>query len=265
MDQPVTVIIGLGREVGEAIARRFFEAGHGVVAADDDAERVEHARKQLDDRVQVVRQDALHNAGSLKNCLTIARNQFERLDNLVIVPRLPGPDALETLAPDKFAKAMSQGASQAMLAMRIFAREIEAQEDAAGARADQSRQRGAIVFILSLQHQLMVPGRFTQNASQGAVAAIMRAGALELAPRRIRVNAVAAIRPGGQSEENERLWLKTRTPLGRAALADEIADAALFLSSGQSAFTVGQTLTLDGGRGLLSGVVDGTDLPDVKK
>ena len=258
MNRPVTVIIGLGREVGEAIARRFFEAGHGVVAADDDTERVEHARKQLDERVQVIRQGELHKAGSVKNCLTVAKNHFERLDNLVIVPRLPDPDALETLDPDRFGKAMLHETTRAMLAMRIFAGEVDAHEDAAGARADQSRQRGAIVFILSLQHQLMIPGRFTQNASQGAVAAIMRAGALELAPSRIRVNAVAAIRPRAQSDEDERLWLKTRTPLGRAALADEIGDAALFLCSGQSAFTTGQTLTLDGGRGLLSGAFDGS-------
>lgn len=256
MAQPVTVIIGLGREVGEAVARRFFEAGHGVVAADSVSERVDHARRELDAQVQVTKQDQLYKAGSLKNCLTIAKNQFERLDNLVIVPQLPEPDELRSVEADRFGTAMMQAASSAMLAMQLFAKELEALEEAAGARATQPRQRGSVVFILSLQQRLMIPGRFTQNASQGAIEAVMRAGALELAPRRIRVNAVSAVRPRAQSDDDERAWLKSRTPLGRAALADEIADAALFLSSSQSAIITGETLMLDGGRSLLSGTLD---------
>ncbi len=255
MDQSVTLIIGLGREVGEAVARRFFEAGHGVIAVDAVSSRVEHARGELDERIHVARQERLHEEGGLKNCLTMAKTQYERLDNLVVIPSLPEPDTLEQTDPDRFGEAVANLASTAMLAMRLFASHVEAYEEAAGARINQARQRGAMVFILSLQNRLLIPGRFTQNASQGAIEAVMRAGALELAPKRIRVNAVSAIRPRAQSDAEERKWLKSRTPLGRAALADEIADAALFLSSSQSAIITGETLVLDGGRALLSGVL----------
>lgn len=255
MDQPVTLIIGLGREVGEAVARRFFEAGHGVIAVDSNSSRVEHARGELDERILVARQEGLHQEGSVKNCLTMVRTQYERLDNLVVIPTLPEPDTLEQMDPARFGEAVANSASTAMLAMRLFANHIDADFDTAGARVNQARQRGAIVFILSLQNRLLIPGRFTQNATQGAIEAVMRAGALELAAKRIRVNAVSAIRPRAQSDDEERKWLKSRTPLGRAALADEIADTALFLSSNQSAIITGETLVLDGGRSLLSGVL----------
>ncbi|MEL7130713.1 MAG: SDR family oxidoreductase, partial [Pseudomonadota bacterium] len=51
-------------------------------------------------------------------------------------------------------------------------------------------------------------------------------------------------------------WLKQRTPLKRAALADEIAEAAAYLASPRSAIVTGETLTLDGGRRQLGGVLE---------
>jgi NAD(P)-dependent dehydrogenase (short-subunit alcohol dehydrogenase family) len=69
----------------------------------------------------------------------------------------------------------------------------------------------------------------------------------------IRVNAVSAIRP--RAEKNE-LWLKARTPLKRAALADEIAEAVGFLASPGAAIITGETLIMDGGRLQLGGTLD---------
>ncbi|MEL6209118.1 MAG: SDR family oxidoreductase, partial [Pseudomonadota bacterium] len=70
------------------------------------------------------------------------------------------------------------------------------------------------------------------------------------ASQQIRVNAISAIRPRAEAEEG---WDKSRVPLGRAALADEIADAALYLSSRAAAIVTGATLVLDGGRSVLAG------------
>jgi NAD(P)-dependent dehydrogenase (short-subunit alcohol dehydrogenase family) len=81
----------------------------------------------------------------------------------------------------------------------------------------------------------------------------MKAGALELAEHAIRVNAVVAIRP---REERSETWTARRVPLGRAALADEIAEAARYIASPQAAYLTGQSLILDGGRSTLSGLLD---------
>ena len=93
-------------------------------------------------------------------------------------------------------------------------------------------------------------------ASKGGVLSLTRQMALELAPHRIRVNAIA---PGltdtaqpryGMSEE-ELLAAGRTIPLGRVARPEEIATAAVFLASDDAGFITGQTLHVNGG-GLLA-------------
>ena len=48
MGEPVTLVLGLGREIGGAIARTFAEDGHRVLVADPSAERLEQAAEALD-------------------------------------------------------------------------------------------------------------------------------------------------------------------------------------------------------------------------
>ncbi len=96
-------------------------------------------------------------------------------------------------------------------------------------------------------------GRSLYRASKAAVDAFTRNWALELAPRRIRVNAVA---PGMVetdmtedylSSPDVRARLEKRHPLGKLGSADEVADAVLFLCSEESRFVTGQSLNVSGG------------------
>ena len=89
-------------------------------------------------------------------------------------------------------------------------------------------------------------------ASKAGVIGLTRATALDLAPHRIRVNAIA---PGltdtaqpryGMSEE-ELAAAGAGIPLGRIAAADDIAALAVFLLSRGSAHITGQTLHVNGG------------------
>ena len=96
-------------------------------------------------------------------------------------------------------------------------------------------------------------GRSLYRASKAAVDAFTRNWALELAPRRIRVNAVA---PGMVetemtdeylSDPETRARLEKRHPLGKLGDVDEVADAVLFLCSEESRFVTGQSLNVSGG------------------
>ena len=91
------------------------------------------------------------------------------------------------------------------------------------------------------------------GATKAAVDAFTRNWALELAPRRILVNAVA---PGYVetdmtteffSDEQQRQRAVARTPLGRLGNADEVADAVLFLCSDAARWVTGQSLNVSGG------------------
>jgi len=89
-------------------------------------------------------------------------------------------------------------------------------------------------------------------ASKGGVLSMTRAMALELAPYRIRVNAIApgltdTAQPRYGSSERELAEAARAIPLGRMARPEEIARAAVFLASNDAGFVTGQTLHVNGG------------------
>ncbi len=84
----------------------------------------------------------------------------------------------------------------------------------------------------------LVPSR-TRSGLSGASAALFaqtRAAALELAPRGVLVNGVAAL-----------LESRPHTPLGRGARPEEVAQAVLFLLAAESSYVVGEIIRVDGG------------------
>jgi NAD(P)-dependent dehydrogenase (short-subunit alcohol dehydrogenase family) len=252
MGEPVTLVLGLGREVGDAIARCFQEAGHKVLIADPSEDRIEEARDGVDGEVATYHGE-LHSRLGLRNAVTAAVESFGRIDNAVIVPEIEEGDHLIDFAQEKFEKALARSARGAAMALRVITERLLEQEDLPQAGVERIPQKGTVTFVLSYAAIASLPGHFTESVAQAAILGVVRAGALELAEHAIRVNAIIAIRP---REEKSETWTVRRVPLGRAALADEIAEAARYIASPQAAYFTGQSLVLDGGRSTLSGVLD---------
>jgi NAD(P)-dependent dehydrogenase (short-subunit alcohol dehydrogenase family) len=118
---------------------------------------------------------------------------------------------------------------------------------------------GSIVNQSSVAALVGIPGLAAYSAAKGAVVALTRALAAELAPDGIRVNAICAgtvdtpmIRPllaargRGDLDLGAKLTAE-RYPLGRIGTAEEIARAALFLASDEASFITGSIITADGG------------------
>jgi len=252
MGEPVTLVLGLGREVGDAIARTFQEDGHRVLVADASGERLELARDALEDGAATYHGE-LHSRLGLRNAITAALEAFGRIDNAVIIPEIEEGDHLLDFTQEKFEKALARSARGAAMALRVISERLLEQEDLPQAGAQRIPQKGTITFVLGYGAIASMPGRFTESVGQHAILGVMKAGALELAEHAIRVNAVIAIRPCEERSEN---WTARRVPLGRAALADEIAEATRYIASPQAAYFTGQSLILDGGRSTLSGLLD---------
>ncbi len=114
-----------------------------------------------------------------------------------------------------------------------------------------SRRRGTIVNLSSVSATKGGRGQTNYAASKGAVEAFTRALAVELAPRKIRVNAVApgvidtemsqAVRDAAGDE------VKSRILLRRFGAAQEVANAVWFLASPLSGYMTGQVVHVDGG------------------
>jgi NAD(P)-dependent dehydrogenase (short-subunit alcohol dehydrogenase family) len=111
---------------------------------------------------------------------------------------------------------------------------------------------GSIINIASGAALRGSPRGVHYVASKGGVLSLTRAMALELAPHRIRVNAIApgltdTAQPRYGSSEAEIAETARSIPLGRMAQPEEVARAAVFLASENAGFVTGQTLHVNGG------------------
>jgi dihydroanticapsin dehydrogenase len=119
------------------------------------------------------------------------------------------------------------------------------------------RRRGVIVNLGSVSGMIGWGGSAVYSASKGAVLALTKALAMELAPYSIRVNAVA---PGsvrtpmvqnnvdlGDDPDNAWERIAALHPLGRSGEPEDIANAIIYLASARSSFVTGSILTIDGG------------------
>lgn len=251
MYKPVTLIIGLGQTVGDAVARRFLDAGHAVLVVDPDANLLEELKKTTGDKV-TYHHGAVHTKLGLRNAMAAALETYNFVDNIVCIPPLPDADNLLDLDMEDFETVLMKTARGAVQALRVFSPELIAERPETENAADRSRQTGTFTFVLSLGASMAQPGWFSESVSQHAILGIVKAAAIELAEEAVRVNAIIALRPRAEGREP---WLKDRTPMGRPSLAEEIAETACFLASPNSAIITGEAITLDGGRRILSGVI----------
>ena len=113
------------------------------------------------------------------------------------------------------------------------------------------RQRGAIVTLSSIAGFRAKESRTAYSASKGAIINLTRALALDLGQYGIRVNSVApGVTKTPQQQVNSGAYhqgIIERTPLGRLANPEEIANVILFLLSDLSSYITAETIVVDGG------------------
>ena len=116
---------------------------------------------------------------------------------------------------------------------------------------------GSIVNVTSRLASIGVPSMVVYGASKGAVLALTRGAAVELAPLGIRVNAVApgmtatpmfnAYLAGRSDREEARRSVTEAIPQGRLAEPEDVAAAVAYLAADESAHVTGASIPIDGG------------------
>lgn len=141
---------------------------------------------------------------------------------------------------------------------RVFAVNVKSIYLMAQATIPHMRQRGGGV-ILNIGSTAGIrprPGLTWYNATKGAVNLLSKSMAVELAPDRIRVNAIAPVAGEtpllatfmGEDTPEKRAAFKASIPWGRLSTPQDIANAALFLCSDDAEMVTGEVLQVDGGR-----------------
>jgi 3-oxoacyl-[acyl-carrier protein] reductase len=140
---------------------------------------------------------------------------------------------------------------------RVFAVNVKGLFQFCQAVVPHFRERGGgvIVNIGSTAGLRPRPGLSAYNATKGAVHTLTKTLAVELAPDRIRVCAIAPVATDtpllpsflGTAPGQREKFIAT-VPLGRLAQPQDIADAALFLASADADFVTGNIVEVDGGR-----------------
>ncbi|HEY8564729.1 MAG TPA: SDR family oxidoreductase [Beijerinckiaceae bacterium] len=141
---------------------------------------------------------------------------------------------------------------------RVFAVNVKSIYLFAKAAIPQFRAQGGGV-ILNIGSTAGIrprPGLAWYNATKGAVNLLSKSMAVELAPDRIRVNAIAPVAGEtpllatfmGEDTPEKRAAFRATIPWGRLSTPQDIANAALFLCSDEAEMVTGAVLTVDGGR-----------------
>jgi NAD(P)-dependent dehydrogenase (short-subunit alcohol dehydrogenase family) len=247
------IVTGAARGIGAAIARRLGERGGTVVVVDiNEGGAAATAAALVGDGF-----DATSRVADVSSAADIDR-LFADVASNVGTPRVLVNNAgIATIAPSDVLPEEDWDRQIDIMLTGTFL------VTRAAARSMLETGGGAIVNLSSIGGFAGHPGRSAYNAAKAGISCLTQVLGVEWAARGIRVNAVG---PAVTRTEMLEHVLRTldgattfgeyvgRTPLGRLAEPEEIADGVAFLASSKASFITGTTLLIDGGWMLGSGI-----------
>ncbi|MEX6689895.1 SDR family oxidoreductase [Danxiaibacter flavus] len=235
----VAVITGGNSGIGYAAAKKLKETGANVIITGRRKEAVEKAAAELDVTGLIADQSKL---ADIENLVSKVKEQVGKVDILLVNAGITKFSTIEQIAESQFDEMMNVNFKGAYFTLSRF---IPLLND------------GASVIMLSSTSATISPqSASVYAASKAAINAVVKIAALELASRKIRVNAVS---PGpiateimnkiGLDEALENQLLQS-VPMRRMGKAEEVAGMIYYLASEEASFMTGANFLVDGGQSI---------------
>lgn len=236
MTDKVALVVGGASGIGEAIATRLAAEGAAVFVTGRRDTELDSAIARIGNGAQKVVADASDPADIERAVATVVSSNG-RIDALVFNAAIAQPADVLSSTPEHFDSHFALNVRGPLLAVK--------------ASAPHMPFGSAVVVVGSTASEMANPPYGTYAATKAALRSYVRTWTVELAPRGIRVNVLS---PGptetlmmAEVTDEVRKIILARVPAGRFAQPAEIAGAALFLASDDSAFMAGSDLQIDGG------------------
>ncbi|MCT8970491.1 MULTISPECIES: SDR family oxidoreductase [Microbaculum] len=243
LEGKVAVVTGGASGFGEGIARRFAEEGARVVVADLNGDGAKAVADDIGAKAVAVKADVTSGA-DVKAMIAAATDGFGGLDILV--------NNAGYTHRNKPMTEVSEAEFDRILAVNAKAIYLAAQDAVPAMEA----KGGVIITTASTAGLRPRPGLTWYNASKGFAITATKSMAVELAPKKIRVNCLCPVAGEtgmlhlfmGEDTPQMREKFISTIPLGRLSTPLDIANAALWLASDEAQFITGVALEVDGGR-----------------
>ena len=240
----VAVVTGASKGIGAAIAEKLGEEGAKIVVnyASDKAgaDKVVAKIKAAGGDAFAVKAD-VSKSEDIKKLFNETKSHYGQVDVLVNNAGVYEFRLLEGIDEQHFRKQFDLN----VLGLLLTTKEAVSNMNGSG---------GSIINVSSVVAKTPPPAGSVYSATKGAVDVITRSLALELGPKKIRVNSLSpgltdteGVRATFGDDQSFREGAIARTPLGRTGTVDDIAKVALFLASDDSGWITGETLLAGGG------------------
>jgi glucose 1-dehydrogenase len=233
---PVAVNYRHGKDAAEAVVRQIEDGGGRAIAIGADVSQ--------ESEVQAMFRTAIEAFGTLH--VVVANSGLQRDASIAEMTLAQWNEVIGVNLTGQFLCARE--------AIREFRRR--------GVDAGVSKAAGKLICMSSVHEVIPWAGHVNYAASKGGIMLMMKTLAQEVAPDRIRVNAIA---PGAiRTPINKEAWetkealdkLLTLVPYGRIGEPEDIGQAAVWLASDESDYVTGTSLFVDGGMTLYPGFAD---------
>ncbi len=262
LKEQIAIVTGAGSGIGAAVAVGLAKAGATVVV---NHPHVPAPAEEIVGRIQSGGGKAIAAAADVSKedeVVAMFRDvvaQFGTVDILVANAGLQRDAPFTQMSLAEWQFVLNVNLTGQFLCAREAAREFLRR----GPDASRSVATGKIICMSSVHQVIPWAGHCNYATSKGGIKLFMESIAQELAPHKIRVNAIG---PGAiKTPINRTAWetpaaeaaLLTLIPYNRVGLPDDIAKAAVWLASDESDYVTGTTLFVDGGMTLYPGFATG--------